>query len=369
MAQPVQGAFRWGRVLFRCPCVGRKALPQNILHDSYVKKAMVSLMFQDEKKLMRLTAVLKMYYEKEMSQQEIAKEIGVSRPMVSKMLAEAKSLNMVTITINELHNMQQMLRHRLAENFKVRQAIVIKSERGNAVKTQQDIARACYEICRNDKVPYHKVGIGCGSMIGQLSDIAMQAPDMLRVAPPAEYEGEIFPLIGGFKASYKSYHTNEMVRIFAEFTGLKASYMYLPALLDSSEEKELYKKTELYTEMQNRWENMNVALVNVSNLYSTPDLATSIRFGKQLKVQHAVGRLLAHYYDINGKFIEPEQDNILQVEQESLKKAKYVIGMCSDTTDVLSAVGALRTGVITHVIMTDTLAQGMLKYLDESAEK
>ncbi len=333
------------------------------------KKAVVNFMLPDEKKLMRLTAVLKMYYEKEMSQQEIAKEIGVSRPMVSKMLAEAKSLNMVTITINELHNLQQMLSHRLEENFKVRQAIIIKTERGNTRKTQQDIAHACYEICRNDKLPNHKVGIGCGSMIGQLSDIAMQAPGVLHVVPPADYKGEIFPLIGGFKASYKSYHTNEMVRIFSEFTGLTASYMYLPALLDSAEEKALYQKTELYIEMQRRWESMNVALVNVSNLYSTPDLATSIRFGKRLKAQHAVGRFLAHYYDINGKFIEPEQDNILQVEQDHLKKAKYVIGMCSDTTDVPSAVGALRTGIITHVILTDTLAHGMLKYLDESAEK
>ncbi len=326
-------------------------------------------MFQDEKKLMRLTAVLKMYYEKEMSQQEIAKEIGVSRPMVSKMLAEAKSLNMVTITINEVQNMQQMLSHRIEENFKVHRAAVVKVERGNIVKTQQDIARACYDICRNDKVPYHNVGIGCGSMIGQLSDIAMSSPTLSTGEAPASYEGEIFPLIGGFKASYKSYHTNEMVRIFSEFTGLKASYMYLPALLDSPEEKALYQQTELYTEMQHRWESMNVALVNVSNLYSTPDLATSIRFGRRLKEQHAVGRLLAHYYDIDGTFIEPERDNILQAEQESLKKVKYVIGMCSDTTDVRSAVGALRTGIITHVILTDALARGMLKYLDESAEK
>lgn len=317
-------------------------------------------MFPDEKKLTRLTAVLKMYYEQEMSQMEIAKQIGVSRPMVSKMLAEAKSLNMVTITINEVKDMQQMLSRRIEEKFNIKQAVVIKTEKLDSGKIQEQVALECYHVCQRGNIPYHRVGIGCGSMIGQLSEVAK-----VREHDIQEYEGEIFPLIGGFKASYRSYHTNELVRIFSEFTGLKATYMYLPALVDSAEEKELYKLTELYGDIQRRWENMNVALINVSNLYSTPDLATSIRFGNRLKQYHAVGRYLAYYYDIDGNFIDPERDNVMQTDIENIKKATYVIGMCSDKTDARSALGALRTGVFTHLIITDVVAQSMLNLLED----
>ncbi len=317
-------------------------------------------MFPDEKKLARLTSVLKMYYEEEMSQMEIAKAIGVSRPMVSKMLAEAKSLNMVTITINEAKNMQQLLSYKLQEMFHVKEVIVIKTDRMEAAQIQHAIANACYEFCQDSGLTYHKVGIGCGSMIGQLSEVAMNKSDKIR-----EYQGEIFPLIGGFKASYRSYHTNELVRTFSENTCLKPTYLYLPALVDSAEEKELYKKTELYSDIQKYWENMNVALLNVSNLYSTPDLATSIRFGSRLRQQHAVGRLLAYYYDIDGNFIEPERDNVVQIEIEHLKQSKYIVGMCSDKTDTMSAIGALRTGVFTHVILTDQLAHYILNTVEE----
>lgn len=317
-------------------------------------------MFPDEKKLTRLTAVLKMYYEEEMSQMEIAKEIGVSRPMVSKMLAEAKSLNMVTITINEVKNMQQMLSSRIEDEFKVHQVVVIKTEKKDSSKIQEEIALECFHICQNGKIPYHRVGIGCGSMIGQLSEVAKEKEPQL-----IGYDGEIFPLIGGFKASYRSYHTNELVRIFSEFTKLTAFYMYLPALVDSEEEKELYKRTELYADIENKWKNMNVALINVSNLYSTPDLATSIRFGSRLKQNHAVGRYLAYYYDIEGNFIEPERDNVMQTEIENIKKAKYVIGMCSDKTDAQSVLGALRTGVFTHMLLTDIVAQKILDLIDD----
>lgn len=317
-------------------------------------------MFPDEKKLTRLTTVLKMYYEEEMSQMEIAKEIGVSRPMVSKMLAEAKSLNMVTITINEVKNMQQMLSRRIEEKFNIHQVIVIKTDKMESAAIQEKIALECFYVCQRGQISYHRVGIGCGSMIGQLSEVAKARETNVK-----GYKGEIFPLIGGFKASYRSYHTNELVRIFSEYTKLTAFYMHLPALVDSEEEKELYKKTELYSDIESKWENMNVALINISNLYSTPDLATSIRFGNRLKQSHAVGRYLAYYYDIDGNFIQPERDNVMQTEIENIKKAKYVIGMCSDKTDAHSALGALRTGVFTHMVMTDIVAQNMLNLIED----
>ncbi len=180
------------------------------------------------------------------------------------------------------------------------------------------------------------------------------------------YKGEIFPLIGGFKASYKSYHTNELVRIFSEFTGLTASYMYLPALVESEYEKEVIMKTELYSDIEKNWNSLNVAFLNISNLYSTPDLATSIRFGGRLREYHAVGRYLAHYYDINGNFIVPEHDNILQIEVEKLKQVKHVIGLCSEKVDSHSVLGSLRTGVLTHCIMTDVIAEKVLNIIDES---
>ncbi len=317
-------------------------------------------MFPDEKKLTRLTAVLKMYYEEEMSQMEIAKAIGVSRPMVSKMLAEAKSLNMVTITINEVKNMQQMLSRRIEEKFNIHRVIVVKTDKLESSAIQEQIALECFNVCQRSGIPYHRVGVGCGSMIGQLSEVVKAKKVQMK-----GYEGEIFPLIGGFKASYRSYHTNELVRLFSEYTMLRAFYMHLPALVDSEEEKELYKKTELYSDILGKWQNMNVALINISNLYSTPDLATSIRFGSRLKQNHAVGRYLAYYYDIEGNYIEPERDNVMQTEIENVKKSKYVIGMCSDKTNAHSALGALRTGIFTHVIMTDVLAHNMLNLIED----
>ncbi len=74
-----------------------------------------------------------------------------------------------------------------------------------------------------------------------------------RPPEPAPRQGEVFPLIGGIKASFRSYHTNELVRLIASQSGMKASYLYMPALFDSEDEKGMFEQTEAYREIESRW--------------------------------------------------------------------------------------------------------------------
>jgi len=52
-------------------------------------------------RLQRLTYVARCYYEQVRTQNEIASELGVSRPLVSRMLREARRLGIVEIRIND----------------------------------------------------------------------------------------------------------------------------------------------------------------------------------------------------------------------------------------------------------------------------
>lgn len=45
-----------------------------------------------QEKMMRLADVARKYYIEDKKQSDIAKELGVSRPLISRMLTEAKSL-------------------------------------------------------------------------------------------------------------------------------------------------------------------------------------------------------------------------------------------------------------------------------------
>ena len=69
-------------------------------------------MIPADKRIERLTQVARMYYEQNMNQSEIAKAIGVSRPLVSVLLAEARECGIVTITINSVESARELLARR-----------------------------------------------------------------------------------------------------------------------------------------------------------------------------------------------------------------------------------------------------------------
>lgn len=66
-------------------------------------------MIPADKRIERLTQVARMYYEQNMNQSEIARALGVSRPLVSVLLSEARECGIVTITINNVESAQELL--------------------------------------------------------------------------------------------------------------------------------------------------------------------------------------------------------------------------------------------------------------------
>ena len=59
-------------------------------------------MIPADKRIERLTQVARMYYEQNMNQSEVARALGVSRPLVSVLLSEARECGIVTVSYTHL---------------------------------------------------------------------------------------------------------------------------------------------------------------------------------------------------------------------------------------------------------------------------
>lgn len=312
-------------------------------------------MFTGEKKLSRLIEVAKMYYEKDMTQGQIASKIGISRPMVSKLLTEAREIGVVTIHITSAKTKEEILSQHMQEVFGLNSVVVIKTAK-NPADTNELMAKKAYEIISSVDKREMRLGIGWGSMIGKLIE------QMERGSKEHQVQGsEAFPLIGGIKASYRSYHTNELVRIFADKMGMNASYLYMPAIFDTEEAKEIVEATEMFGEVRSYWDYMTHAIVNISNFPSAPDLATAYCFGDKLYKREATGHILAYYYDIEGNIISPNHNVVMQIRLEQLKRAKHILALCSAVVRPESLIGALHTGIITDLIVDEDLASAVLQ--------
>ncbi|MEG0367922.1 MAG: sugar-binding domain-containing protein, partial [Coprobacillus sp.] len=193
---------------------------------------------QNLDKLQLLVSVAKLYYIENMNQNEIANLLGVSRPLISKYLQEAKNLGVVKIEINDLstNNDEDEIAKRICEKFHLKSFSIIPSSTNKDLNDQM-FADFVSNYLFDFHVDNSLVGLGWGSVIGSCIS-KMDPPERKR-----KLLGKVIPVIGNAPISYRNYHTNELVRMLAEKTGLKAEYLYSPVICANDSEKEIFMNT------------------------------------------------------------------------------------------------------------------------------
>ena len=166
--------------------------------------------------------------------------------------------------------------------------------------------------------------------------------------------------MGNASIPARNYQSNENVRLMARQLGAAAHFLYLPALPDSLEEKRLLCSTEVYHQIQRQWDQIDTALVNIGNYPSSPDFASLVRYGDLLQRHHACGRMLVYYFNEDGTVIQSDQDFAIQVPLETLRRCPNIVGVCSANTSAKALRGALRSGILTHIVARANLAQTLL---------
>ena len=296
----------------------------------------------------KLAYVARRYYLEDWKQSDIAQELGVSRPLISRMLREARELGVVEIMIHEPGAKAANLLERLRRANSIRGGVLVEDgEDGDA--TNQLLSQGAVDLLR--QIGTRRLGVGWGYLIGQLVTWLEKNPQ------PNSTVTDICPLVGNASIPARNYQSNENVRLMAQQLGATPHFLYLPALPDNLEEKQLLCSTEVYRQIHQQWEQADTALVNIGDYPSSPDFASLVRYGSLLQQQHACGRMLVYYFNEEGTVIQSEQDFAIQVPLETLKRCPNIIGVCSANTSAKALRGALRSGVFTHIVARASLVQ------------
>ena len=73
----------------------------------------------------RLVEIARLYYEKDFTQAEIAKAVGVSRPVVSRLLSEARQRGIVRIEVRSPLDEDHELLGELMRTFGIRGGLIV----------------------------------------------------------------------------------------------------------------------------------------------------------------------------------------------------------------------------------------------------
>ena len=306
----------------------------------------------NSEKLKRLAYVARRYYLEEQKQSDIARELGVSRPLVSRMLSEAKEQGIVEITIHEPGAREARMLEQLRRSSSIRGGVLVKDGRDNDA-TNQALSQGAVELL--EQLGSRRLGVGWGYLIGQLVT-------WLEAHPQTNSSvSDICPLVGNANIPARNYQSNENVRLMAQQLGANPHFLYLPALPESLEEKKLLCSTEVYRQIFQQWEALDTALVNLGDYPSSPDFASLVRYGSLLQEQRACGRMLVYYFNEQGSIIRSDQDFAIQIPIQTLRRCPNIIGVCSANTSVKALGGALKSGFFTHIVARSDLVRTLLE--------
>ena len=304
-----------------------------------------------QEKQKRMAYIARRYYLEDQKQSDIARELGISRPLVSRILSEARELGVVEITIHDPEAETAGLLERLRQTGAIQGGILVEDGEDNDA-TNQLLSKGAVELLQ--QLGTRRLGVGWGYLIGQLVTWLEKHPQ------PDSSITDICPLVGNASIPARNYQSNENVRLMAQQLGATPHFLYLPALPESLEEKQLLCSTEIYRRIDQEWQQLDTALVNLGDYPSSPDFASLVRYGNLLQQQHACGRMLVYYYNEAGTVIQSEQDFAIQIPMETLKRCPRIIGVCSANTSVKALRGALQSGFLTHIVTRADLVKTLL---------
>ncbi|MDR2620563.1 MAG: hypothetical protein LBC29_05550, partial [Propionibacteriaceae bacterium] len=151
-------------------------------------------------RLRRLEHVARLYYEQDKTQAEIAALLKISRPLVSRLLTEAKTAGIVEIRIRSALTNTNPALCAVQEAYGLVGGVLIP-EYADDASLNEHSAKAALELI--DEVGGGRLGLGWGHVIGQMVTLLDQLP------PQHSNITDITPLVGSRGVPIRHYHSNE----------------------------------------------------------------------------------------------------------------------------------------------------------------
>ncbi|CQR23749.1 transcriptional regulator [Streptococcus varani] len=300
-----------------------------------------------------------MYYDEGMTQAEIARKLGVSRSLISKMLIDAREAKIVEIFINSQSVFTTKLERELEQRFDLQDVVVVDTVGLTPTETKRKLSRiaANYLEAHLRKNPdIKRIGISWGETLRQL----------VNYLPYVNHPNfHIYPLIGGMGNEHFYLHSNQLVQTMAQKMRGTAHYLYVPAMVSSIALKKELELDSTISRVLEEGKTVDVGLFGIASLEENSTMTKtgyiSLEEAKQFKEKLGV------IGDINSQFFDQDGNSILGINE-------HVMGVSLDAvkgipTKIVTAYGmakasAIRVGLKNKManilITTDETAQAIL---------
>ncbi len=294
-----------------------------------------------------------LYYHQDMSQQEIAKYLKVSKMHVSRLLQRAKDSGIVHTMVTLPFEIDSGLSQALARQFSLHQASVVRCD--DPSKLRDLLAQAAAFDIVMDMPRDTVIGMGTGSTIGSITEHLAEI----------HTEGvHVVQLMGGLHEVHAG-NPLTIIQRTCEKLSAQGTYITSPAVVKDQEFRDKTFADIKRSGITDLWGSCRQAYFGIGSIETGTFFADPLRNTEEMEIikkHHAAGDILGHCFDEAGNFItDGLEQRLVSIPCEMLRNIPKRAAAAGGKEKAAAITGALKTGMITHMYIDHETARMILK--------
>jgi DNA-binding transcriptional regulator LsrR (DeoR family) len=301
-----------------------------------------------------LIRVAKMYYEQNMTQQEISNLLGTSRMAISRMLQKAKEEGVVDIKVNYDGAFIEM-EDNLKEKYKLKEILVTPFDQGERLK--QVLAEATASILMRILKDNDIVGVGWGSTLAYIPQYMERG----------KVDATFVTLIGGYGQKKIEMHGSYIASSMANSLNSKCHLLNAPAMVDSLELCETLLTDKNISSVLAIGRKANIAVIGIGAPFSPESTIFDSGYFKtkdidELRKEGAECDIVSRVY-LDGQGNEcgfALTNRTIGITAAELKRIPLVIGVAGGEAKHRAIKLALQAGYVNGLVTDEKTAKFLL---------
>lgn len=298
-----------------------------------------------------VVTVANLYYAEDLTQEEVAERLSLSRVAVTRILKRAREDGLVQITVKRPLPDLYALGLRLERAFGLRAARVAATG-SSADDSLENLGRAGAELLSRFAVPGKRIGAAWSRTVSAI------VPYVRRPAKPPLCVNE---LAGTYLEPGVPYGVSWKL---AERLGAPLETIPAPVLVRSAEAKALMLEERSVARSFENAAKVDVAFVGLGGVSADSSLMKTGYLTeehlREVTEKGAVGDMLMRYFDAEGRHVRMSfEDRAVSPEWETLRRLPLVVAMAYGPSKLAAIKGAL-AGRLVQGLVTDRATAELL---------
>lgn len=306
-----------------------------------------------------LVNVARMYYENNLSQQEIASQLNLSRPYISRLLTEAKDTGIVQFRVIDPFETDTELEKKI-RTLTGLEKVIIAPSKDNISRLASVAKKAAY---------YLESIISNGDIISFSWGKTIYSVAKHLESPPSISDITAVQLCGGISNLNHNIYSSEIAQKFQQVLSAKPYVLNCPVIADDIRVRDAFLSDHLIKQVLDLGYRSNIAIFTMgtfglqSALYRAGYLDAPEIY--RLSELGAVGDICAHIINSDGEICDSSLDQrTISVPLKVLKEKPYRIGVAEGQSKVDCICAALKSNLINVLITDEETAHWILERLE-----